>query len=154
MAAWPYYERHRAQSSLLYTDAAILSPHCPVFRDDDGVLHAPRLVSFVTCAAPNAGAVRANQPEQAGQIPRVLLQRAEGVLALAASCGYRTLVLGAWGCGVFRNDPAEVAGAFRELLFGAAEWSCHFETIAFSVFDGSASLATFRAFEAAFGGAG
>jgi hypothetical protein len=55
---------------------------------------------------------------------------------------------------VFRNDPAEVAGIFRELLFGAAEWSRHFETIAFPVFDGGASLATFRAFETAFGGGG
>jgi len=31
---------------------------------------------------------------------------------LAAAHGYTRLVLGAWGCGVFRNDPEVVAAAF------------------------------------------
>ena len=38
------------------------------------------------------------------------------VLALAAACGHRSLLLGAWGCGVFRNDPALVADAFGQWL--------------------------------------
>jgi uncharacterized protein (TIGR02452 family) len=150
MSAWPYYERHRAQASLLYSDAAIFSPGCPVFRDDDGVFHAPWLVHFITCAAPNAGAVQANQPQDVEQIPRVLARRAEGVLALAASRGCRALILGAWGCGVFRNDPAQVAHVFRELLFGAADWSLRFEALVFSVFDASETAPTFRAFDDAF----
>lgn len=151
MSAWPYYERHRAQHSLMYSDAAILSPCCPVFRDDAGVTHAPMLVHFITSAAPNAGAVRANQPEDADRIPQVLAQRAEAVLALAASRGWRAIVLGAWGCGVFQNDPTEVAGTFHRLLFGTAAWNRRFDSVVFSVFDGSASAPTFRAFEAAFG---
>lgn len=154
MRAWPYYERHRAASSLLYTDAIIWSPRCPVIRDDAGnLLAAPRLTSFLTCAAPNAGAVEKNQPADVAQIAPTLRRRAEGVLALAASRSLPALVLGAWGCGVFRNDPQVVAGIFRELLLGPAQWARHFTHLRFSVYDASPSPATFRAFEQAFAAA-
>src|SRR5439155_18521395 len=91
-----FYERHRAAPSPLYSDAMILSPGCPVFRDDGGaLLEEPRLVAFVTSAAPNAGAAAANRPEELPLIPGALRRRSEDVLALAASQGYRRLVLGA-----------------------------------------------------------
>lgn len=148
LRAGDFYERHRRASSLLYSDAMIFSPRCPVFRDDAGELLAdPHAASFITCAAPNAGAVRANQPADVQHLPRVLQRRAGLVLALAAHLGLRCLVLGAWGCGVFRNDPAEVAGIFGELLFGPAEWSRRFDRVVFSVFDAAEAQPTFRAFE-------
>jgi uncharacterized protein (TIGR02452 family) len=31
---------------------------------------------------------------------------------------HTTLVLGAWGCGVFQNDPEEIAELFKEALTG------------------------------------
>ena len=37
-------------------------------------------------------------------------------LQVAASQGVEALVLGAWGCGVFRNDPKDIAGMFRDAL--------------------------------------
>jgi uncharacterized protein (TIGR02452 family) len=92
-----YYERHRASPSLLYSDAMILSPDCPVFRRDDGeFLEAPILASFITAAAPNAGAIANSRPDEAPSIPEVLRRRSEYVLALAASRGYKRIVLGAW----------------------------------------------------------
>src|SRR5262245_11597172 len=113
LRAWEFYERHRASRSMLYSDAMILSPGCPVIRDDDGtLLEEPRLATFITSAAPNAGAAAKNRPEEVPHVPDVFRRRSEYVLALAASHGYRQLVLGAWGCGVFRNHPAVVAAAF------------------------------------------
>jgi hypothetical protein len=50
----------------------------------------------------------------------VLRLRAAKLLAMAYDNGHRRLVLGAWGCGVFRNDPAEVASAFAAALHGNA----------------------------------
>ncbi|MEV3951927.1 TIGR02452 family protein [Streptomyces halstedii] len=49
--------------------------------------------------------------------------------------GYRRLVLGAWGCGVFRNDPAEVAGAFHTLLAGRGRFAGHFEQVVFGILE-------------------
>ena len=148
-----FYERHRAMSSLLYSDAMIWSPGCPIFRDDEGnLLDEPQLASFITSPAPNAGAAANNRPDEVSLIPEVLRRRSEFVLALAASQGYKRLVLGAWGCGVFRNDPAVVAAAFLGHL-RHGPWSDRFERVVFSVLDASSSRETLAAFQRAVGDA-
>ncbi|MFL5241607.1 MAG: TIGR02452 family protein [Gemmataceae bacterium] len=151
LRAREFYDRHRGLPSLLYSDAMILSPDCPVIRDDDGsLLEEPHLASFITSAAPNAGALENNQPEKLSLVPEALRQRAEYVLALAASQGYKQLVLGAWGCGVFRNDPGVVAEAFLGHL-QKGTWSGRFECVVFSVLDRSPSQETWSAFQRAAG---
>ena len=57
------------------------------------------------------------------------------VLAVARAYGFTELVLGAWGCGAFRNDPGTTAedfreaiegpfsGAFKEIVFAITDWS-------------------------------
>lgn len=145
-----FYDHHRASSSLLYSDAIIVSPDCPVFRDDDGaLLDVPQAAGFLTCAAPNAGAIAQNRTDDLPRIASTFHRRIEGVLAVAAEAGYRRLVLGAWGCGVFRNDPDMVAATFADHLCRGA-WQGRFETIRFSVLDGSRDLAIFGAFRHAF----
>ncbi len=151
LQAREFYERHRASPSLLYSDAMILSPDCPVFRDDGGaLLDEPQLVTFITSAAPNAGAAQNNRPEELPAIPDVFRRRSEFLLALAASQGYKRLVLGAWGCGVFRNDPAVVAAAFLGHLRHTA-WSGRFARVVFSVLDTAPSMETLAAFQRAVG---
>jgi uncharacterized protein (TIGR02452 family) len=151
LRAREFYEQHRASPSLLYSDAMILSPGCPVFRDDDGrLLEEPQLVTFITSPAPNSGAAADNRPQELPLIPDVFRRRSEYVLALAASQGYKCLVLGAWGCGVFRNDPAVVAAAFLGHLRHGA-WSGFFERVVFSVLDTSPSRETLVAFQRAVG---
>ncbi|GAA4780371.1 TIGR02452 family protein [Lysobacter hankyongensis] len=141
-----FYAKHRASSSLLYSDAMILSPACPVFRDDHGaLLEAPMHAGFITSAAPNAGAIAQTRPDEWPLIESTFVRRAEGVLALAAQHGYRNLVLGAWGCGVFRNDPAMVARVFADHLL-RGPWRHHFERVRFSVLDNTGDGATFAAF--------
>jgi uncharacterized protein (TIGR02452 family) len=64
---------------------------------------------------------------------------------MAAAHGYKRLVLGAWGCGVFRNDPVVVATAFASHLQQGA-WSGRFEKVVFSVLDASPAQETMAAF--------
>ena len=146
--AFVFYERHRAMSSCLYSDAMIFSPGCPIFRDDEGeLLSEPMSATFITSAAPNAGAIENNAPLETPLIPQVLRQRAEFVLALAAAHDYENLILGAWGCGVFRNDPRTVADAFAVHLRG--NWSGRFSRVIFSVLDRSLEQETLGAFKTA-----
>ena len=148
--AWEFYVRHRQESSLLYSNAMIYSPDCPVIREDAGMLlETPTLVSFITCAAPNAGAIR--DPNDKSGIENALRERAECVLALAAAKGISTLILGAWGCGVFRNDPQQVANVFADHLLRGM-WRNVFDRVVFSVLDTSARQEILTAFEETFTG--
>jgi uncharacterized protein (TIGR02452 family) len=141
-----YYEHHRQSRSLLYSDAIILSPDCPIFRTDDGaLLEEPRLATFLTCASPNAGAISKNRPDELARIGATFRRRSDYILALAASRGYKSLVLGAWGCGVFRNDPQTVASVFANHL-RSGQWAGRFQRIVFSVLDIAPEQQTFRAF--------
>jgi uncharacterized protein (TIGR02452 family) len=142
-AAGEFYAFHRQQRDLRYSDQVIYSPAVPVFRDDDGtLLHRPHPVSFLTAAAPNLGAITSNQPGAAGSVPRVLRTRAARVLDVASAHGHRRLVLGAWGCGVFRNDPAVVATAFADALRDDRR----FEQVVFAVYDRLPGTPAFAAF--------
>jgi uncharacterized protein (TIGR02452 family) len=145
-----FYDHHRAHRDPFYTDRVIHSPAVPVFRDDRGrLLDEPYPAGFLTAAAPNAGVVLRTAPERAPDLPRALAVRAERVLETAAAHGYRRLVLGAWGCGVFRNDPVQVAEAFRDLLV-KGRFEGHFEQVVFGILDRTAGAATRSTFERAF----
>ena len=102
----------------LYTSTLCYSPEVTVIRDADGaLLDKPFRAAFITAAAPNAGhARRCGVSEEL--IEAALTERAELVLATAAAHGHDALVLGAWGCGCFKNEPAKVAAIFAQLLRG------------------------------------
>jgi uncharacterized protein (TIGR02452 family) len=141
-----FYAFHRARRDLRYSDHAIFSPAVPVFRADDGArLAEPHRVSFVTAAAPNAGALGPGHAH-AGTLPAVLSARAARVLAVFWASGIRRLVLGAWGCGVFRNPPGVVAAAFAEHLGPSGAFHSRFEHVIFAVLDRAPGTPTFRAF--------
>jgi uncharacterized protein (TIGR02452 family) len=118
-----HYEVNRRQRSFLYTDHVIFSPQVPFFRDAAGaLLEAPFLASVITAAAPNAGEHLRREPHAYAELDAALRRRAGMVLGVARRHAARTVVLGAWGCGVFRNDAHRVADAFAhwiELLGGA-----------------------------------
>ncbi|MFF3334619.1 TIGR02452 family protein [Streptomyces sp. NPDC002888] len=154
LEAREFYDHHRAHRDPFYTDRVIHAPSVPVFRDDRGhLLDEPYTAGFLTSAAPNAGVVLRTAPERAAELPRALAVRAERVLETAAAHGYRRLVLGAWGCGVFRNDPAQVAGAFRALLDETGgRFARTFEHVVFGVLDRTPGNVVRGAFEKTFGG--
>lgn len=151
LGARAFYDHHRSHRDPFYTDRVIHSPAVPVFRDDrGGLLPEPYVAGFLTAAAPNAGVVRRTAPERADELPAALAVRAERVLETAAAHGYRRLVLGAWGCGVFQNDPAQVAGAFRTLLGPGGRFARTFEHVVFGVLDRTPGATVREAFARAF----
>ena len=144
----------------LYQDYAIYSPRVPVIRDDHGLwLEEPYTVSVLTSPAPNRRAIfekfegtcepgREQARERSrleGLIKNTIQTRITQILSIMASHGHRSIILGAWGCGVFGNDPVDVAGAFKEAL----KQTLFFDNITFPIYDKQDSE-VFVAFKEAF----
>ncbi|MCA9070615.1 MAG: TIGR02452 family protein [Planctomycetaceae bacterium] len=145
------YETNRRYRSSLYTDHMIYSPQVPVFRDDDDVLlESPWRVSMLTAPAVNAGAVQKNEPENTSRIQETMIRRIEKLLSIAVVHGHCTLVLGAWGCGVFRNCPSQVAEWFHYHLLENETFCNTFERVVFAVLDHGKDLSTIAPFQARF----
>ncbi|GAB2863243.1 TIGR02452 family protein [Actinocorallia aurea] len=139
-----FYDAHRAAGDARYSDRMIYSPAVPVFREESGaLLEEPYEVAFLTSPAPNRGAL---PPDV--DVSALLRLRAAKVLSLAASEGHERLVLGAWGCGVFRNDPAEVAAVWADLLDGP--FAGAFAHVAMAVWDPGRATPQYRAFAGRF----
>jgi uncharacterized protein (TIGR02452 family) len=133
------YEAHRQRPIPDFSSWAILSPRVPIFRTDAGVPTPWWPLDILTCAAPYAPRVGEQRSAQLLQL------RIERVLEIAAAFGYRSLVLGAWGCGAFGNDPFRTAHDFREALQG--RFGGVFEEVVFAITDWSEnrrSLGPFR----------
>ncbi len=132
LQAWDYYTIHRAMESCFYTDTMIYSPKVPVFRKDKGeLLSKPVLCNFITSPAVNAGVVKRQEPERAHEILDAMDLRMDKMLSLALQQGNEVLILGAWGCGVFKNDPKEIAGLFRKYIQG--KYKNKFKRVVFAV---------------------
>jgi uncharacterized protein (TIGR02452 family) len=142
-----YYEANRSQVSLLYTDHIIYSPKVPWFRiRSRELLDDYFLASVITAPAPNAGQVLRRDSNALPDIEKVLRQRAGYVLAVAQDNGHRSLLLGAWGCGVFCNDAGMVADAFGQWLESPRFYGC-FDQVVFGIYDSSKNKDTLKAFE-------
>ncbi len=145
-----FYAFHRRQGNALYSSRVIFSPGVPVFRDDAGaLLDMPWKAAFLTSAAVNAGSVSGRGQAKQAKIARAMGERIRMVLAVAAHHHCDALILGAWGCGVFRNDPEQIAALFAEAL--ADPLFCNpFRRIEFAVYDPSPAQSTIAPFETTF----
>lgn len=133
-----YYTANRACKSMMYTDHAIYSPEVVFFRDDRfALLEQPVYASVLTLPAVNMGQV-IRKGEDVPQAKAVMKDRMRLSLAVFAGQKAARLILGAYGCGVFKNDPAEVACWWRELLEEEG-YGRFFEEIVFAVLDRSGS---------------
>jgi uncharacterized protein (TIGR02452 family) len=143
------YEYNRSLRDALYSHYAIYSPGVPVIRDDDGnLLEEPVCCAFITAPAVNAGVVLQRDPTRRKEIRSTMAERVDRVLAIAALKGHDALILGAWGCGVFRNDPQEIAELFRDALTGP--YRGVFSWIVFAIINRSPDQSPFEIFQGVF----
>lgn len=157
-ALWDaYYSVNRAARNPLYTDALIYSPGVTICKTDED--YPERMeekdwveVDVITCAAPNLRQRPGNQYnlEQSAPVvvsPEELLalhkSRARHILTVAASKGVDAIVLGAFGCGAFQNDPTVVAEAYKDVL---EEMKGYFSLVEFAIYCRPRETANYDAF--------
>ncbi len=128
-----YYEVNRQTKSCIYTDYMIYSPFVPIIKNEAGVnLNKLTHCGIITAPAVNTGVVKRNEPKKVVQIEEVMKRRIRKVLSISLENNHKTIVLGAWGCGVFQNDPKEIASYFKEVI--EADFKNKFRKIVFAIY--------------------
>ncbi len=126
------YTNNNLHITALESDYMLLSPDVAVFRSDDlRLLAEPFTVGVITAPAPNRHGAAFLTPKD--KINSTILRRIRIILRAAAQEGYRELVLGAWGCGAFGNDPVSVAEQFRTALCDDGLGRC-FDRVVFAIY--------------------
>ena len=147
--ASPYYEYNRSLQSLFGSDAVMIHPQVEIIKDEKGeLLDDTVIVAVMTCAAPILR--YGMQGMSQAQYESLMLGRINGMLKTAAYFGYRRLVLGAFGCGAFRNDARVVSDLFykalKEFDYDGMKENDMFRRIDFAVMDHSEDLYNFKEF--------
>lgn len=144
------YEYHKNEPSFLYSDYMIYSPEVVFWFDDEGhFLNKILVADVITSPAPNKGAMlQHNRTEELKNINIVFKDRIDNVLAIANQQRIECLIFGAWGCGVFRNEPTDVAKYFQEVI--NSKYRNAFKKIVFAIYDSSEKKINYKIFENAF----
>ena len=115
----------------------IYSPHVLAFRDPSYKLVKWKKCSWMSVVS--MAAVRKPklvQGKYTKEDHKIMKLKIRKLLTIALLKGHKTLVLGAWGCGVFGNPPRQVALLFKTVL---AEFEHSFQKVVFAIIDGSRS---------------
>lgn len=136
-----FYDFHRERHDSRASDTLIYTEDVVIFKSDTDL---PELLDrkdrvktdVMTCAAPDLrykphlpADYSAEMTDE--ELYACHLRRARHLLTAAAAKGADTLVLGAFGCGAFQNNPEVVANAYRTVL---KEFTGIFRKIEFAVF--------------------
>lgn len=140
-----FYGMHRRLGDLRYTDSCIYTPGVAVIKSDTAfpeALPADRrfYIDVLTCAAPNLREKPYNSMNPGSgeairvtgsELSEIHRRRGRHLLSIATAWHIDVLVLGAFGCGAFRNDPKVVAEAYRDVI---PQFSGYFREICFAVY--------------------
>jgi uncharacterized protein (TIGR02452 family) len=148
-----FYTPHRKNGNALHNDDIIYTPNVLVIKDDDhNLLSEPFSVDIISCAAPNLRERPSNQ-YNIGDTIKVQIsdnkllalheKRARKIFSSAIANGVEILILGAFGCGAFQNDPHIVAQAYKNVL---PDFAHYFHTIEFAIFCNAKNIENYQVF--------
>ncbi len=154
-----FYLPHRKYGTPLHNDDCIYTPDVVVFKSDTG---EPKLlqeqywyrVNVLTCAAPNLRERPSNEmnPGEGDSAVKISAEdlralhekRLRRILSIAAANGNEAVILGAFGCGAFLNDPEVVAQASQTVV---NEFAHAFKKIEFAVYCSPYDQRNFHVFQ-------
>ncbi len=161
-AMWDgFYQPHRDAHDSIHNDDVIYTRGVTVFKTDTA---APQLmpepdwfdVDVITCAAPNLREQPSNRYNTGDGKKKIVMKDSEllalhekrlrRILEVALSEGCDTIILGAFGCGAFMNNPQVVALANRNII---KDYLYAFKNIEYAVYCSPKDDSNFKAFERA-----
>lgn len=130
-----FYSRH-SHDDRMYNADMIYTPAVTVFKTCDKVpVLMPKQdwfdVDVITMAAPDISLMYSKPSDD--MLLGVFEERFIQIMSAASDFGAEVLILGAFGCGMFGNDPAVVATAAARALEKMRD---RFDTVEFAVYEG------------------
>lgn len=147
-----FYDYHWENRTPIYSDHIIFSPDVVFFRDKNlNLLENHYKISIVTSPAVNLGQIQKNKEKiSKKEIDDIMIKRIEKILYISLINKTENIVLGAFGCGVFKNNPSDVARYFETVLLKNPIFKNKFKQVSFAVLDKTPNKLNYRAFEAKF----
>ena len=154
-----FYHPNNLEKNPLHNDKVIYSPEVTVFKTDDKSYNLLDRsdwykVDVITCAAPNLREQPSNQFNQGDgnvravvtddELYKIHYSRANAIIRSAIDNNVDYLVLGAFGCGAFRNNPKVVAKAYYDIL---QIYRPFFKGVEFAVYCNSYEDINFKSFK-------
>ena len=154
-----FYLSHIKQQNPLHNDDIIYTPEVVIFKTDTSY---PKLmkeenwksVNVITCAAPNlrekpsnihnSGDGNVSVSISDNELQLLHEKRGAKILDVALAEKNQVVILGAFGCGAFRNKPEIVAKAYKNLI---EKYKFAFETIEFAVYCSPRDDSNYRIFK-------
>jgi len=125
------YKYNNTHLSKVESDYMLLSKVC-VFRNEKcELVSEPFMASVITVPAPNR--IGAAMFASNAEVADTMLRRIRIMLQIAYTRGYRNLILGAWGCGAFYNNPKSVASYFKQVLLEEG-YGQYFDEVCFAIY--------------------
>jgi len=164
--AQPYYDYHNSELKrkpnnrfFLASDKIIYTPDVTFFKEDRRYLRFEerdavqvytdqwRMLDVITCAAPYFREKNDVLPDE--ELFPLFCRRIRNILEAAIANDVSALILGAFGCGAFRNPPSVVAKAFQTVLT-QERYICAFTDVVFAIKRTGWFCENIEAFEIAF----
>jgi uncharacterized protein (TIGR02452 family) len=158
-----FYTPHRETQDPKHNDDIIYTPDVVVFKSDTA---APTIlpekdwykVNVLTCAAPNLRLMPSNRMNTGDGYKKVKMpdkdlqalheKRFARILDVAYAEGNEVVILGAFGCGAFENNPEVVARAAKNVV---EKYRKRFETIEFAVYCSPRDASNYEIFQRVLG---
>ena len=145
-----YYSYH-IEKRTVNTDRIIYIPNVTVFKTDDNVFSEMLNdkdwynIDIISCAAHNQRAYKVNHEK----LKTINYNKIKAIIECAVENNIDILILGAFGCGAFSNDPQLVSKTFKKILIDE-EYYKYFMVVHFAIFTALNETKNFNEFNVTF----
>lgn len=148
-----YYLYNRNIANNFFSNRLIYTKDVTVFKDDSDIPQImPKMewfkVDVITCAAPY---IAKRKYTNYTALKELFKGRIKNIFEAAIDNGVEVIILGAFGCGAFKNPPKIVAKAFHEVI-DENNYSKYFKKIVFAIKSNYSSNSNYYAFHKEFFG--
>ena len=129
-----YYLYHKDMNHYFFSDRLIYTKSVTVFKDDSDVSQImPKSewfnIDVITCAAPY---IAKREYTNKTALKELFKGRIKNIFEAAIDNDVEVIILGAFGCGAFKNSPEVVAKAFHEVI-DENSYGSYFKKIVFAI---------------------